>query len=159
MKQFIKTYRKTLLFFAVIGILGGFFTGIYVLDSYPADIKQQLIEELNAGGLDGLTADILMGIVTAIQSAGYGIVLGAIGIWFGKKTGLWKDERAITKKPLTASLIIALVGGLAMILPDMLFFGRHSDAIMNSYAAKPTIPYLLATVTYGAIIEEVLFGF
>nr|MBE6545020.1 CPBP family intramembrane metalloprotease [Oscillospiraceae bacterium] len=27
---------------------------------------------------------------------------------------------------------------------------------MNSYAAKPTIPYLLATVTYGAIIEEVM---
>ena len=63
MKQFINTYWKTLLFFAVIGILGGFFTGIYVLDSYPADIKQQLIEELNVGGLDGLTADILMGIV------------------------------------------------------------------------------------------------
>ena len=27
---------------------------------------------------------------------------------------------------------------------------------MNSYAAKPTIPYLLATMTYGAVIEEVM---
>ena len=70
--------------------------------------------------------------------------------------GLWKDERAITKKPLTVSLVVAAAGGLAMILPDMLFFGHHSEAIMNSYAAKPTIPYLLATVTYGAIIEEVM---
>ncbi|MBR4067439.1 MAG: CPBP family intramembrane metalloprotease [Clostridia bacterium] len=25
------------------------------------------------------------------------------------------------------------------------------------YAVKPTIPYLLATVTYGAVIEEIMF--
>ncbi len=153
---FIKAYWKTLLFFAVIGLLGGFFVGLYVLDSYPADIKQQLLEELNNSGLGQVPADILMGTITAIQSAGYGIVLGAIGIWLGKKTGLWKDERAITKKPLIISIVIAVVGGLAMILPDMLFFGYYSEAIMDSYAVKPTIPYLLATVTYGAIIEEVM---
>ena len=156
MKKFITDYWKTLLFFAVIGILGGFFTGIYVLDSYPADIKQQLLEELNGSGLGQVSADILIGIITAIQSAGYGIVLGAIGIWLGKKIGTWKDERVITKKALANSLVIAIVGGLAMILPDMLFFGHHSEAIMNSYAEKPTIPYLLATVTYGAVIEEVM---
>ena len=156
MIRFLKTYWKTLLFFAAIGLLGGFFTGIYMLDSYPADIKQQLLDELNAAGLGQAPADILMGVITAIQSAGYGIVLGAIGIWLGKKTGLWKDERTISKKPLAASIVIAVIGGLAMILPDMLFFGNYSEAIMASYAVKPTITYLLATVTYGAIIEEVL---
>ena len=156
MKNFIKVYWKTLLFFAMIGLLGGFFTGIYVLDSYPADIKQQLLEELNGSGLGQISADILMGVITAIQSVGYGIVLGAIGIWLGKKIGAWKDERAITKKPLAISLVVSVVGGLAMILLDMLFFGQYSDVIMNSYATKPTIPYLLATVTYGAVIEEVM---
>ena len=156
MIRIIKTYWKTLLFFAVIGLFGGFFTGIYMLDSYPADIKQQLLDELNAAGLGQVPADILMGVITAIQSAGYGMVLGTIGIWLGKKTRLWKDEKTITKKPLVASLIVAVIGGLAMILPDMLFFGHHSEAIMNSYAAKPTIPYLLATMTYGAVIEEVM---
>ena len=156
MKNFIKVYWKTLLFFAMIGLLGGFFTGIYVLDSYPADIKQQLLEELNGISLGQVSADILMGIITAIQSAGYGIVLGAIGIWLGKKIGTWKDERVITKKPLAISLVVSVVGGLAMILLDMLFFGQYSDVIMNSYATKPTIPYLLATVTYGAVIEEVM---
>jgi len=156
MKDFIKAYWKTLLFFAVIGLLGGFFTGIYVLDSYPADLKQQLLAELNASGLGQFPADILMGVITAIQSAGYGIVLGAAGIWLGKKIGTWKDERTIRKSPLIVSVLIAVVGGLAMILPDMLFFGQYSEAIVNSYAVKPTIPYLLATVTYGAIIEEVM---
>lgn len=156
MKKFIQSYWKTLLFFAVTGLLGGFFTGIYVLDSYPTEIRQQLLEELNGSGLDRIPAELLMGVITAIQSAGYGIVLGAAGIWLGKKIGTWKDERVITKKPLTMSLIVAVVGGLAMILLDVLFFGHHSEIIMSSYAVKPTIPYLLATVTYGAVIEEVM---
>lgn len=156
MKNFVKTYWKTLLFFAVIGAFGGFFSGIYLLDSYPETTKQQLLEQLNDSGFGQFPADILMGVISAIQTAGYGVILGAIGIWLGKKIGLWKDERGIAKKPLATSLVVAVVGGLAMILSDMLFFGHHSEAIMNSYAAKPTIPYLLATVTYGAIIEEVM---
>ncbi len=156
MIRFVKAYWKTLLFFAVIGLLGGFFTGIYMLDSYPADIKQQLLGELDAVGLGQVPADILMGVISAIQSVGYGVILGVAGIWLGKKTGLWKDERTITKKPLIISGAIAVGGGLAMILPDMLFFGQYSEAIMDSYAVKPTVPYLLATVTYGAVIEEVM---
>ena len=43
-----------------------------------------------------------------------------------------------------------------MILCDVLFFGHYSEAIMQSYAVKPTIVYLIGTVTYGAVIEEVM---
>ncbi len=157
MKNYIKAYWKTLLFFAVIGFIGGFFTGIYAWEDFPENTKQQYLEQINAGGLGQFPADIIVGISTAIQTAVvYGIVLGAIGIWLGKKTGLWKDEKNITKKPLAASLVVAVVGGLALILTDVLFFGNHSEAVMNTYVEKPTIPYLLATVTYGAIIEEVM---
>lgn len=156
MKAFIKSYWKTLLFFGVMGLVGGFFTGLFIMDSYPVNIQQQLIDELNASGLGVFPPHIVLGVVSAIQATIYGVVLGAIGIWLGKKTGLWKDERTITKRPLLISIIISVLGGLAMILPDMLFFGKCSDAIMDSYATKPTIPYILATVTYGAVIEEVM---
>ena len=148
MKNFLKRYWRTLVFFAVIGLVGGFFTGIYLLDSYPAEIRQEVLAQ-------GITEPVL-GLVTAIQSLGYGVVLGAIGIWLGKKTGLWKGERAIAKKPLAISVLIAVFGGLMMILPDLLFFGNYSKAIMDSYAVKPTVPYLLAAMTYGAVIEEVM---
>lgn len=148
MKNFLKTYWKTLLFFTVIGLLGGFFVGLYLMDSYPADVQQQLLDQ----GLN----DILLGVVSAVQSAGYGLLLGAAGISLGKKTGLWKDERSLTKKPLIAAAVVSAAGGLALILPDILFFGRYSEAILNSYAVKPTIPYLVAMVTYGAVIEEVM---
>lgn len=156
MKTFIKTYWKTLLFFTVIGLVGGFFTGIYVLDSYPAELRQQLLVELNAAGLGQLPANMIMGVITAVQSAGYGLFLGAAGIFLGKKTGLWRDETSLTKKPLLTALVISVVGGMALILPDILSFGKYSQPIIDSYSVKPTIPYMLAAVLYGGVIEEVM---
>jgi len=148
MKTFFNTYWKTLLFFAIVGLIGGYTVGLYQLESYPADIKQELYDQ----GLN----DVLLGVITAVQSAGYGLALGAAGIWLGKRVGLWKDERCITKKPLLAATVISVVGGLALILPDLLIFGKYERALIDMYAVKPTIPYLLAMVTYGAVIEEVM---
>jgi len=148
MKTFMKTYWKALLFFAIVGLVGGFFTGIYLLDSYPPEIQQQILDQ-------GITNSML-GLITAVQSAGYGLVLGAVGIFLGKKTGLWRDEKTLTKEPLIVSIVVSVVGGLALILPDILFFGKYSEPIMNSYTVKPTIPYMLAAVLYGGVIEEVM---
>ena len=136
------------MFFGIIGLLGGFCTGIYLLDSYPAEIRQQVLDQ-------GLTP-VILGLVTALQAAGYGILLGAAGIFLGKQTGLWKDERHFDKKPLLITLAAAVAGGLALILPDILIFGRYSQPIMDSYAAKPTVAYLIGAVTYGGVIEEVM---
>ena len=161
MKQFIKAYWKTLLFFAIVGMVGGFFTGVYLLDSYPQEIQQQLLEELSASGLGGISPDIVMGVITAIQAVFYGVVLGATGIWFSRNVGLWKDEKKITKNALIASGIISVLAGLVLILPDLLFFGNYSQVIMDSYSVKPTITYVIASVMYGGVIEEVmlrLFG-
>ena len=156
MKEFIRKYWKTVLFFVIIGLVGGFFTGLYLLDSYPAEIRLQLIEELDKLGLERIPVDILCGIVAAYQAAGYGLILGAAGIWLAKKTGLWKDERTITRKPLAAAMVISIIGGLALILLDLLLFGKCSEPIMQSYTSKPTIPYMLAAVLYGGVIEEVM---
>lgn len=148
MKTFIKTYWKTLAFFAAAGLVGGFLTGLYLLDSYPAEIRQQILDQ----GLN----NILLGLVTAGQSLIYGVVCGVFGIILGKKVGLWKDETAIESRPLTIALVISIIGGLGIILPDLLFFGRYSQAIMDSYAVKPTAVYILGAVIYGGIIEEVM---
>ena len=115
MKQFTKAYWKALLFFAIIGLVGGFFVGIYQLDSFPVELQQQVYEQ-------GVTKTIL-GLISAVQSAGYGVLLGAVGILLSKKIGLWKDEKSITKKPFITSLIVGTVGGTIMILSDLLFFG------------------------------------
>jgi membrane protease YdiL (CAAX protease family) len=156
MKDFIKTYWKTLLFFTLAGLIGGFFTGIDVLDSYSPELQQQLISELDAAGLGQFPANLVMGVISACQAAGYGLVLGAIGIILGKKTGLWKDEKTFTKKPVLLSLAIGIFSGLVLILSDLLFFWKYSEVIMDSYAAKPTVVYILAAIIYGGVIEEVM---
>lgn len=156
MKEFLRSYWKTLLFFAIVGMIGGFFTGLSVLDSYPPEIQQQLLDELTASGLGEFPPDVTVGIITAMQALGYGVLLGGAGIWFGKKTGLWKDERTVTKQPLIASIIVSIVGGAILILSDLLFFGKYSEVIMHSYSAKPTFSYIIAAVIYGGVIEEVM---
>ena len=42
MKNFLKTYWKTLAFFTLAGLIGGFFAGLYLLDSYPAEIVEEI---------------------------------------------------------------------------------------------------------------------
>ena len=153
---FIKSYWKTLLFFAIVGLVGGFFVGLYLLNSYPPEIKQQLIDEAEAAGLGGFPIDMLLAVLTAVQSLGYGFVLGGLGIWLAKKIGLWTGEYSLSKTPLIIAAIVAILGGILFIVPDILVFGNYSQAIKDSYAVKPTLAYILATVTYGAVIEEVM---
>ena len=99
MKKFLKTYWKTLLFFAVMGLVGGFGVGLYLMDTYPQEIRQEIYNQ-------GVT-DLLLAVISAVQAAGYGLVLGAAGIWLAKKVGLWKDQRSIEKKPLTIAFVIS----------------------------------------------------
>ena len=148
MKNFIKKYWKTLVFFTVMGIAGGFCVGLYLMDSYPAEI----VAEIQAQGL----TPFLAGLVSAYQAAGYGLVLGALGILLAKKIGLWKDEVKFEKKPLMAAVIVAIAGGLGIILPDLLYFGNHIPAVAESYLAKPTAVFILGSVIYGGVIEEVM---
>ena len=117
-KKFLKEHFKTLIFFAAAGLIGGFFTGLFVLDSYPEEMRQQLLAE-------GMNTTLL-GIVTALQGAAYGVILGAVGILIGKRIGLYRGERTIEKKPLLCAIAVSLIGGVSMILFDLLWFGKVS---------------------------------
>lgn len=160
MKTFVK-YATILFMFTLVGLVGGFFLGLYQLENYPAEIQQQLTEQLHAIQLDGIDlhaipTETLLGIITALQSAGYGLFLGGFGILISKRIGLWKGEKHIKAKPMALTILVAVFGGLVLILSDVLFFGKYAQAIMDTYAVKPTLSYLLASITYGAVIEEVM---
>ena len=147
-KSFFTDHFKTLAFFALAGIVGGFCTGLFLLDSYPENIRQQIYDQ----GLN----DLIIAAVTAIQAAAYGVILGAIGIALGTGIGLVKNEKRIRFIPAFTALFVAVIGGVAMIVLDILFFGRFSDAIMESYATKPNAFYIIGSVIYGGVIEEVM---
>ena len=91
-----------------------------------------------------------------MQSAGYALFCGVLGILLGKKTGLWRDERILENPGLKAANIVAIVGGMVLILSDLLLFGPRCQVIMDSYAVKPTLTYIVAAVLYGGVIEEVM---
>ena len=148
MKIFIKSYWKILLVFALVGLVGGYFTGIYSLQSYPVELQQEILAQ-------GIT-QTLLGLITAAQSACYGLILGALGILLAKKVGLWRDKLELLGKPVFITMVVAVIGGLCLILPDLLFFGKYSPEIRDSYLVKPTIAYILASIAYGGVIEEVM---
>ena len=148
LKKFMKSYWKTLAFFALTGVVGGFLSGLYLLDTYPVEVQQQLQQQ----GIDS----VRLGVITAAQSLGNGVILGALGIVLAKKVGLWREELRFEKQPLLAALIVSMVGGLALILLDVLVFSNYSTAIAESYLTKPGVVFILAAVIYGGVIEEVM---
>ena len=148
MKVFLKKYWRTLLFFMAAGLIGGYPVGVYMLQSYPEALRLQI----QAQGLN----ESMVGILTAVQYAWYGLVVGGGGIWLGKKTGLWKGERHIAAKPLAVTMVIGVISGLLLILADVLFFGKYSQAIMDSYAVKPDFGYVLGVIVLGGVTEEVM---
>ena len=40
--------------------------------------------------------------------------------------------------------------------PDLFVFGKFIPPVLDSYASKPTLNYIIASVAYGGVIEEVM---
>ena len=147
MKQTIKNNLKYLIFLAIFGLIGGYFTALYSIQSLNRDMLYEILSQI--GNMD------LLIIITTIQSLGYAIILGIIGIILAQKIGLWRKVKFI-KQGNIELLIVSLIGGAAFILIDVLVFSNFHEVIQNSYEAKPTVEYIIASITYGGVIEEVM---
>ena len=147
MKAIIKNNLKHIIFLAICGLIGGYFTGIYTLQSLSPELLNEALGEVDS-------VEIVY-LVTAIQGLLYAVVLGLIGKFLAKKIGLWKKIE-FSKKALIEILIITMLGGIVFILADQLIFNNFSDIIKNSYEAKPTIENIIASIIYGGVVEEVM---
>lgn len=47
MNTFLEKYGKTILFFALIALVGGFFTGLFMIDTFPEQFKQEFLANMN----------------------------------------------------------------------------------------------------------------
>lgn len=148
MSNFIKKYWKHLLLFTLAGIIGGFLVGLDLLAAYPDEIKEQIY----AQGID----DFTLALVTGVQYAAYGLVLGVVGIILSKKIGLWQDSFALKLKPLFTTVILFTIGGILFIGLDVLLFGRLVPAVGESYLVKPTVATILGSIILGGVVEEVM---
>ena len=147
MKQLIKDNYKFMLFLLFFGLVGGIFTAVYSVDSLSPELLAEVTKQLGS-------TELLL-IILTLQSILYAVILGLIGKYLAKKVGLWK-ELTFEKKPLLAVALVSIVTGAALILFDVLIFNHFSDVIKESYQTKPTVAYIMAAMTYGGVVEEVM---
>lgn len=147
MKEIIKSNLNYLIFLAIFGLIGGYFTIIYSLQSLSQDIIDEALAQ--AGNINIIIA------VGTIQNFLYAVVCGIIGKILANKIGLWRKV-SFEKKGTVELVLVAIIGGIALILPDAYIFANFSEAIKISYEAKPTVEYFIASITYGAVVEEIM---
>ena len=143
----IKKNIKFLLFLALFGLIGGYFTALYSIEIIDQTTLDQTLAQI--GSVEILIA------VTTLQSILYAVVLGLIGKIIAEKIGLWR-EISFESRPLVYTAIASLVGGAIFIFADIVLFGKLIPIVLDSYASKPTVSYVIASITYGGVVEEVM---
>ena len=147
MKEMIKNNLKYIIFLALCGLVGGYFTGIYTVQSLSPELLNEALAEIGS-------VEILC-VVTAIQGLGYAVILGLIGKKLSMKLGLWKNIE-FSKKAIIEIVLVTILGGIVFIMADTLIFNNFSEVVKNSYAEKPTVEYIVASIIYGGVVEEVM---
>ena len=146
--KYIKENWKFLLFVIIVGTIGSIFTAIYSFNSIDPELMEEVIKQVGS-------KELVM-VISVIQTVIiYSVVCGVFGIILSNKIGLWKKIR-FEKNKLLAPIVISIIGGLALSVGDLFIFGSFNELIKHSYDAKPTIEYIIASFTYGGVIEEVM---
>ena len=146
--DFLKRNGKYILFLTIFGLVGGYFTGLYSVETLSPEMLEQVVQQV--GSVE------MVILITTAQSLLYGLVCGLLGKVLAKKVGLWRENWTLERKPLISAAIVGLITGCALILFDLLWFGNEAAVIRQSYEAKPSLNYMIASLTYGGVIEEVM---
>lgn len=146
-KEYLKSNVGFIIFLAVFGVIGGIFASLWSLESLSPEMLE---ESLAMVGSEGVL--IFIG---AVQVALYSVVLGIIGRAIAERIGLWRDL-SFEPKSVIVTVVASLVGGVMLILPDMLIFSKLSEAVAESYLIKPSLNYIICALTYGGVVEEVM---
>jgi hypothetical protein len=148
MMDLLKRNVKFILFLTIFGLLGGYFTGLYSVETLSPEMLEQVVQQVGS-------VEIVI-LITTAQSLLYGLACGLLGKVFAKKVGLWRENWTLERKTLISAAIVGLITGCALILFDLLWFGNEAAVIRQSYEAKPSLNYMIASLTYGGVIEEVM---
>ena len=146
----IKLLKNNIVFIAflsVFGLVGGYFTSLYMIETQPPECLEEVVVQF--GSIEIFT------LVYILQSFVYAVGLGLIGKVLAKKIGLWRSL-SFEFKPLVSVLLVSLLGGAIFTLGDYHVFGSFIDVVKDSYHVKPTVNYIIASITYGGVVEEVM---
>ena len=145
--KYIKENWKFFVFTFIACIIGIYFTTIYSIDLVG---EKELEEAIKQVGSKNMVIAITM-----IQSIIYAIIFIGLGIILSNKVGLWKKYKC-DNDAIRNTIIISIIGGLFLSIVDRYVFGALIPGVAESFAAKPTISYIIMSFTYGGVFEEIL---
>ena len=145
--NFLKNNLKLIVFLCIFGFIGGYFTTVYSIESLDAAMLSEVLAE--AGSVE------IVILVGTLQAVIYSVGLGLLGKILAEKIGLWRSL-SFEFKPLVSVILVSLIGGAIFTLGDYHLFGSFIDVVKDSYLVKPTLGYIIASITYGGVVEEVM---
>ncbi len=152
MTKLLAKIKKPLLFavsLLPIAIIGGFFTGRYMIDTLSPEALQEVVAQV--GDLNMLT------VVTMVQTITYALVCGFFGYLITDKIGLIKPFKFKSK-----GVVVALIFGVftgALLGVDHFTIGAKYIEIQTANINGFTLNGVIASIFYGGIIEEVMLRF
>ncbi len=151
-----KNIKKAVIFTAVLlpfVMIGAYLSVGELLESYPDDIKQQIISQM--GSLEAMTP------IFVIQYSMYSVFCGIVGYLLSVKIGLMKPMK-IEKRPAFVTLAFGTVTAL-LLLSDLFIFNRFIPELSASYESyKNGIPIdkllklIVGNALLGGIAEELM---
>ena len=148
----LKKFRKPLLFTLAllpIGLIGGFFTSLYLEETYDPALLAEMMKQA------GISDIFTLHIITAVQTAGQMLLLGFFGYILTEKIGLLKSFK-IDKSGIISTIILTVIGSVIFIGLEYGVFANIMPEIAVTYEQKPSIAYMISCLTYGGVLEEIM---
>ena len=146
MKQSIKRALIFALALLPVSLAAGYLTGLWQMDTLSADLAEQILQQLGSKQV--------LAVITAVQAAGYALVLGFAGCLMAQYVGLWKPLKP-EKRPLCVTLVLSLLFGIVFSL-DYWTFGKWEPMIAEYVDTAVSPIAIAAAVIYGGVVEEVM---
>ena len=149
MKNLMQNLKNPLVFALAllpVAIIGGIFTGMYMIDTSSPDNLERLLAQFGS-------ANVLI-LITSIQTCTYALFCGFFGYILADKIGLikpFKVEKDITIKAIAFG---ALTG--ALLILDYCISGNVYPTIKEVTEAGLSVSSIIASIFYGGVIEEIM---
>jgi hypothetical protein len=149
MKKALKDNLFYIIFLVLTGLIGGVFTAFYIIESTDPALMAEMLAQM--GGKNAYV------VVSTLQVVSYSLIFGLLGKLISKKAGLWKEVKLEGKK-VRKNAACGFVGGVVIMLLDLFVFsaGADGEAIRNSLILSLSPNSIIASFTYGGIVEELM---
>lgn len=149
MGKLMKAIKKPLLFTLALmpfALIGGIFTGMYLIDTYDPKMLAEVIAQ--AGSTDMLI------VISTLQTCMYGAFCAFFGYILADKIGLMKSFK-LEKAPVIKTLIFAGVTA-GLLVADYWISGGIYPQIKEVTEVGTSLSSIISAVLYGGIIEEIM---